>query len=159
LVQSGRRGEPIGHRCFYAGLLALLLFWVYWQWFGTNRLDNILGPATLGISQRARFAGLFFNAFMGVQLFLVVLFTPLYTAGALGEVGERRVLEFLFVTDLTDREIVIGTLASRLARLLVLLLTGLPILSLLELMGGLDPNAVLLGFLFTLLLAVVLGSV
>jgi len=47
---------------------------------------------------------------------------------AIAEEKERKTLDFLLASDLRSREIVLGKLASRLAYLTLVLLTGLPLL-------------------------------
>src|SRR5262249_31427661 len=54
-------------------------------------------------------------------------------------------------TDLRNREIVLSKLLSRLAMLTLIVLTGLPILSILQFLGGIDPNLLLAGFAGTFL--------
>src|SRR5262249_33048401 len=71
------------------------------------------------------------------------------TAGALAEEKDRGTLEYLFTTDLRSHEIVLGKLVSRLAVMLLLALTGLPVLTLLLFLGGVDPNQVLGSFAAT----------
>src|SRR5208282_5800933 len=74
------------------------------------------------------------------------------------EEKERRTLEFLFVTDLSSLEIVLGKLFARLAHVAMVLLTGLPVLALLQLLGGVDPNLLLMAFALTGLTMLSLGS-
>ena len=88
----------------------------------------------------------FFAFYMIVQVVIVVVLTPAYVAGAVAEEKDRKTLEFLMATDLDNREIVFSKLLSRLANMTLLLLTGLPILSILQLMGGVDPELMLAGF-------------
>src|SRR5260370_1408916 len=88
----------------------------------------------------------FFYTFTAVQLVAVFLLTPLCAAGAITEEKEKRTLDFVLSTDLRDREIVWGKLASRMAYLVLFVLTGLPILSAIQFLGGVDPNLVLAGF-------------
>lgn len=92
------------------------------------------------------------------QFGVILLFTPLYTAPVLVELKERRVLDFLLVTELSDHEIVLGLFCSRLAKLGLVLLAGLPILSLLELLGGIAPTAILGSFASSGFLALMLGG-
>jgi ABC-type transport system involved in multi-copper enzyme maturation permease subunit len=99
--------------------------------------------------EMAKFAESFFLMFMEVQFIGVFLLTPAFAAGAIAEEKDRRTLDFLLATDLTDREIVLGKLASRLLALTLLVLTGLPILSLIQFWGGVDPDLVLSGFAAT----------
>ena len=74
------------------------------------------------------------------------------------EEKERRTLEFLLATDLRDREIVLSKLCARTAWLLLLVITGLPILSILQLYGGISLQLLLAGFALTGLTLVSLAS-
>src|SRR5947209_7913391 len=143
LVRVARRSRYFFFRCFYALLLSLLLGWVYLIWYlGTN--SGRMQP-----NEMARFAESFFYTFMVVQLMVAAVLTPAYTAGAIAEEKDRKTLEFLLATDLSNREIVLSKLLSRLANITLLVLAGLPILSFLQFLGGVDPNLVLAGFAAT----------
>ncbi len=107
----------------------------------------------------SRFATSFFITFLAVQLAAVFLLTPVITATAIAEEKERRRLDFLLVTELHDHEIVLGKLASRVATVGFTLLTGLPILGLMQFLGGVDPNLVLAGFAITLFTMLSVASV
>jgi ABC-type transport system involved in multi-copper enzyme maturation permease subunit len=141
LVRIARRSRYFFLRCLYTLLLSLLLGWVYLMWYLKSGSTGRLLP-----NDMARFAESFFYTFMTVQFLVVVVLTPAYTAGAIAEEKERKTLEFLLVTDLRDREIVLSKLLSRLANITLLILAGLPILSFLQFLGGVDPNLVLAGF-------------
>ena len=93
-------------------------------------------------------------AVIGTQLTLVLLAAPAATAGAICLDRSRGTLTHLLVTDLTDREIVLGKLAARLAPILVLVAATLPVMELLTLLGGVDPDALLGAFVVTLGVAV-----
>ena len=86
---------------------------------------------------------------MIVQLIAVLILTPVYVAGSVADEKVRKTLEFLLATDLRNREIVLSKLGARLANLTLFVLTGLPILSLIQFLGGVDPNLVLAGFAAT----------
>ena len=58
------------------------------------------------------------------------------------------------MTDLSDREIVLGKLAARLVPVLVMIAATLPVMELLTLLGGVDPDALLKAFIVTLAVAV-----
>ena len=107
----------------------------------------------------ARFAEAFFSTFICVQLAAVMLLTPAYTAGAIADEKDRKTLEFVLATDLRNREIVLGKLVACMANIALLVLTGLPVLSLMQLLGGVDPNLVLAGYTVTGLTIVSLASV
>jgi ABC-type transport system involved in multi-copper enzyme maturation permease subunit len=91
----------------------------------------------------------FFIRLVMIQFATVLLLTPACTASALTEEKERRTLEYLLATDLGGHEIVLGKMLSRVAYLALIILTGLPFLSFLQLLGGIDPNLVLLSFAAT----------
>jgi ABC-type transport system involved in multi-copper enzyme maturation permease subunit len=155
LLRLGRRPRQFLLRCGYVIVLFLLLFLVYASWFGSRARTadefffDIFFNTQARHSEVARFAETFFAAFLGVQIVVCFLLTPAFTAGAIAEEKERRRLDFLLATDLSSREIVLGKLAARLTTMLALLITGLPVLSLMQLLGGVPPELLLAGFLAT----------
>jgi ABC-type transport system involved in multi-copper enzyme maturation permease subunit len=152
LVRVARRGRYYLLRTLFALLLAFLLCWMYLITYLQSQ------GGAVDAREMASFAESFFYTFMGVQFVIVVLLTPAYTAGAVAEEKERRTLEFLLATDLRNREIILSKLVSRIANLFLLILTGLPILSFLQFMGGVDPNLVLAGFTVTVATMVSLAA-
>lgn len=156
LIRSTRRGRYAVLRCLYAAALLVMLFLFYSRW--TNTILDVMSVQGIDRTKAAQFAEEFFHGFMTLQFIAVVLLTPAFTAGAIAEEKERRTLEFLFTTDLRSHEIVLGKLLSRLAFLTLLMLTGLPVLSLLQFLGGVDPNLVVGGFAATLLTMLSLAS-
>lgn len=94
----------------------------------------------------ALFAQSFFLMYMVVQVIVVVLLTPAYVAGAIAEEKDRKTLEFMLATDLNNHEIVLSKLLSRLGNMALFLMTGLPILSILQFVGGVDTELMLSGF-------------
>jgi ABC-type transport system involved in multi-copper enzyme maturation permease subunit len=103
-----------------------------------------------GNHRQASFLALkFFEAFMLVQLIAVAILTPAFVAGAISEEKDRKTMEFLLATDLRSREIVLSKLGARVANLTLFILTGLPILGLIQFLGGVDPVLVLTGFAAT----------
>lgn len=152
LVRTARRGRYVLVRFLYASLLAAVLFWVFHVWSGG------FSRGTVSPEELARFVENFFAQFMAVQFGLAVLLTPAYTAAAVSDEKERRTLEFLLATDLSSREIVLGKLAARLANVLLLVITGLPVLSLVQLLGGVDPNLIVAGFVVLVVSVVSLAA-
>jgi ABC-type transport system involved in multi-copper enzyme maturation permease subunit len=142
LIRMTRRGRYFLVRTLYAGALLLLLL-IVWENHFAYRGDYIARD------QMAEFAASFFTTFMSAQFGVVLLLTPAYVAGAIAEEKERRTMEFILATDLRNREIVLGKLASRLVNLTFLVIAGLPILAILQFLGGIDPGLVLAGFAAT----------
>jgi ABC-type transport system involved in multi-copper enzyme maturation permease subunit len=95
------------------------------------------------------FVEVFAFTFLIVQFLAACLLTPLYTAGAITEEKERQTLPLLLTTDLTAGEIVRAKAMSRLAALFLIFLAGLPFLSILQFLGGIDPPMLLAGFALT----------
>jgi ABC-type transport system involved in multi-copper enzyme maturation permease subunit len=142
LLRLGRRGRYVAVRCLYAFVLLLFLLLVYAVWQdAVHIMQGEMAPRDL-----AEFAAAFFYTFAAMQLGVVTLLTPAYTAGVLAEEKERGTLEALLATDLRSREIVLGLFLARIANLTLLVLAGLPVLSFLQLLGGVDPNLVVTAF-------------
>lgn len=150
MIRSARRSRYFLLRAFYSVVLLLVLFFV---WMTVPHL-NITAR-----ERASRLAMDYFEIFSVVQLVAVMLLTPAYVAGAVSEEKDRKTLEFLLATDLQNREIVLSKLLSRFAHLGLFLITGLPILSLLQFLGGIDPNLVLAGFGFTVVTMVGIGGI
>lgn len=141
LLCIARRGRYLLLRFCYAVILLLLLtsLYIVWDW----RQPRGLRPSSNEIT---RFAETFYLLFMAAEFLVVLLLTPAYVAGALADEKDRGTLDYLLATDLSNREIVLSKLLARTANLAILVLTGLPILSLTQFFGGIDPNLVLTGF-------------
>jgi ABC-type transport system involved in multi-copper enzyme maturation permease subunit len=140
MVRAGRRGRIFLLRSAYALFIFLLLFWIWTSW---GRAPT---SRTAQIDELARLAEYFFVTFAIIQFGFVLLLTPGYVAGCIADDKERRTLEFLLATDLANREVIFGKLAARIGNLLLFLLTGLPVLSLIQFFGGIDPTLLLLTF-------------
>jgi ABC-type transport system involved in multi-copper enzyme maturation permease subunit len=150
-LRAARRTRFFVLRWLYAVGLLLLLLWVHWIWGMENRHADL--AVEQAYKQQAKLAEEFFYAFAIVQFAVVVLLTPAYVAGAVAEEKERRTLEFLLATDLRGREIVFGKLLARLGNLALFVMTGLPVLSLMQFFGGIDPGLLLASFVVTALTA------
>ena len=78
------------------------------------------GQATFGwqqvssIGETARFGTLLFQLFAMVQLALVLFFAPLFSASRVAQEKDRQTLVLLLMTDLRDRELVMGKLLASL---------------------------------------------
>src|SRR5439155_9151985 len=122
VIRMARRSRYILLRCLYAGGLAVVLYWLYYRTFVAPaflprppRPLVLPGPGSPGAMWNFQtpnrvlltiFAEQFFNWFMILQFILVFLLTPVYAASCIAEEKERHTLEYLFATDLSDREIV-----------------------------------------------------
>jgi ABC-type transport system involved in multi-copper enzyme maturation permease subunit len=132
LIASRRRQVYATRSLFVSMLLAALVV----TWWGRPDLG---GPTTT--RALADFGEGFYVAVVGTQLTLVLLAAPAATAGAICLDRSRGALTHLLVTDLSAGEIVLGKLAARLLPVLGLVGCALPVLALLTLLGGVDPDA------------------
>jgi ABC-type transport system involved in multi-copper enzyme maturation permease subunit len=158
LVRTARR-HIILHRCLYLFSLAGVLYLIY-----SSRAPAVLGPAlfdTYRVDNRmlARFAESFFASFVLLQFAVVSIVTPAYTATVMASEKANRTLELLLATHLTSREIVLGILASRLGTLFLLLLGGVPVISVLTLVGGIAPAYVVAAFIALAVTTVSVGAI
>lgn len=155
LVRLGRRSRYFLIRAVY--LLVLLAFLYFTQQRAYYQLAT-MGPQSV-TRILAEFGEFFFFCYTVIQFLTVLLVTPALVAGCIAEEKERRTLEYLLATDLTNREIVLGKLISRLALLLLFFLAGLPVLSLSMLFGGISPDLMLCSALATLVTLLSVASV
>ena len=96
----------------------------------------------------------FFYAVAAIQLVMVLLVSPAATAGAVCHDRARGIFAQLAATDLSDAEIVLGKLGSRLTPILGVLASCLPVSALAALLGGVDFQA--LASLFAVSIAIAL---
>jgi ABC-type transport system involved in multi-copper enzyme maturation permease subunit len=160
LVRTARRREFVVVRCVFGLSLLVGLFAVWagrvlkWQ----PSFWALFSLPPLPANELAELNAQFFLAVMGLQLLAAFLLTPAYAGGAIAREKERQTLAYLLATDLSNREIVLSLLASRLANLLLVFLTGLGVVALLPLLGGVDPNLLLAGYAVLGLTVVSLAS-
>ena len=145
MIRQARRSRYFVLRMGYAGLLIFFLFITYIEFQPSRR--GHFSPQELHL----RMAEAYFFQFITIQFIAISLLTPAYVGGAIADEKERKTLEFMLATDLRNREIVLSKLLSRLANLTLIILIGLPILSFLQFLGGIDPNLLLAGFAATFL--------
>lgn len=153
LLVTARRGRHILLRSLYVLVLLGVLTLLFHEEVGWGP-ENLWGDwrvAPTQMNKVLRFAGVFFERFMFVQFAVIVLLTPGVTAGAVAEEKERKTLDFLLTTQLRGHEIVLGKLFARLAYMLLLVFAGLPVLSLLFLLGGIPLLLIVGGFAVSLM--------
>ncbi len=135
LVTVPRRRGHFPTRTALIGLLTILGITLWQATIGFTR------TATLG--EAARFGLLLFQIVVYVELMLLLFFAALSGASTVSQEKDRRTFILLLLTDMRDYEIVLGKLLGSLLPLTALLLTSIPVLSMLLLLGGIDPVQVL----------------
>ncbi|MDB5350479.1 MAG: hypothetical protein JWN86_1726 [Planctomycetota bacterium] len=121
-------------------------------------IESDAADGTLMGEALQRFASMCYVGIIVTQGIAVVAFTPAIVAGTVAGERARRTLHDLLASDLTSAEIVLGKLAGRLLDVFVLMSVGLPILSMLTLLGGVDPGEVATIFLAIVAVALFLGG-
>jgi len=145
-VAAARRWQTYATRAFAVGLLGLGLTMIWWLNPAYRVYQTARDLAVLGRS--------FYYAIAFSQLSLVLLAAPATAAGAICTAKARGSLLTTLTTDLSDAEIVLGTLAGRLASALGMVVATLPVLAIATLLGGIDPWALTMTFAISLALAV-----
>ncbi len=88
------------------------------------------------VGATARFGAFVFQVLSLVQLSLVIAFSLLAAASSVAQEKDRRTLILLLMTDLRDRELVIGKLLGSLLSVLVLIAASVPVFFIVSMLGG-----------------------
>ena len=125
-VRIGRKRLTFILRTLYLMVLTFTLGMVFLSWLSSI---GYWIPGFQGIrpGQLSQYGTLAFSVFAPIQFGVVCFLTPAYVAGCIADEKERKTLEFLFATDLKNREIIFGKLAARIVTLLMYVIAGLPV--------------------------------
>ena len=137
LVTMSRRTRYFVLRVIYAAALFFALWTTYAETVRWRRFADDSGD----MNSIAAFTAAFFATFGAMQLLAVLLIGPALAAGTIAQERERRTIEYLYATPLSNLEIVIGKLGGRVLQILGLVLAGVPVLALAMLLGGITPGA------------------
>ncbi|MFI5455420.1 MAG: ABC transporter permease subunit [Isosphaerales bacterium] len=137
LLGTSRRARFYLVRAFYAAILFLMLWAIHSGW--TSETGGELPSHMVSWFALSTFAAIAIG-----QEILVLALTPALVAGVIADEKQRKTLNYLLASRLTSPEIVLGKLLVRMLYVGVLLGVSLPVLSLLVLLGGVDPRLVLL---------------
>jgi ABC-type Na+ efflux pump permease subunit len=137
-------------RSGYIAALFLLMYTAAQVTFGWQQ--------TRSLGDLARFGSLVFQVFSLVQLTLVLLFALLFVANNVSQEKERRTLILLLMTDMRDRELVLGKLSASLLTVAVLLAASLPAFVMVHMLGGVMLSQVLWSVALAAAAALAVGS-
>ncbi len=149
VVRNSRRRTTFLLRGIYTMCISASLALAYVLFLESERIPVFSSSRVVSIRAMSGFSEEFFTAFVIIQHLTLLLLTPVSVAGAITVEKERKTLEFLLATDLRNREIIFGKLIARVLGLLMYLLAGLPIIAMLQLFGGVDPEQFLAAFTVT----------
>ncbi|HTL27575.1 MAG TPA: ABC transporter permease subunit [Tepidisphaeraceae bacterium] len=139
VVESGgKRRRDLLIRCIYLGLLiAIVIFSL------ATSATSIGGMSVRDLSNAS---GSIFRLMSYFQLWLVALLAPIFTAGAITQEKDSQTYDILLATPLTNGQIVLGSLLSRLFFVIALLISGIPIFSVTQIFGGVAIGSIALSF-------------
>ena len=149
-VATRSRGLYVARAVFGGALLGI----VATCWLVVTGSQTV---ATVG--DTARFGATLMRILAPLQLVLAMLAAALTTVLAVGMEKDRRTLELLLVSRLSDTQLVLGKLAGSLLRVFLLLFAAVPIFALAGLFGGVEPAQLGRLFLATTAAAVATASV
>ncbi len=134
---------------FVAALFALAL--TSWQLLvGSQRIDNLGDLAWFGAAA--------FQILAPLQLAVALPFSALLVASAVALEKDRKTLDLLLMTRLSNVELVLGKLLAALLIVLVVIVAALPLLMIVALLGGVSAEQILRVQAVTLASALVAGS-
>jgi ABC-type transport system involved in multi-copper enzyme maturation permease subunit len=161
LLRLARRGRSHWVRLGYALAMLLGLSLVYASFFPSDRLFELryYTETTLNDTETPLFADRLGLTLMLWQNAALILLSPVYVGGAIAEEKERRTLDLLYTTELTNRDIILGKAGSRVIHIGGILLAGVPILMVSQTIGKVPVSSMVAGFLTSLLTLLMVGSI
>lgn len=135
------------------------LFLLYFLWINYITMVETDSDGLFTLSQINSLSAAVFGTVAVGQYALVLLVAPALVAATIADEKQRKTLHYLLTTTISGPGIVLGKITIRLMQLGLLLLVGMPIMSMLVLMGGVDPRVVGLAYLVTMASAFFLASI
>ena len=140
LTTGGRRKDLFSGRAYSAIFDAVIvgaciLVWDWWEWDRTS----VSGAANFGLTT--------FGFLIVAQVIGTLGAIPVTVATTIATERDKKTLDALLATPLTNAEIVLGALGAGLVKYFTGLIAGLPIVVLVVLLGGIDPRLVGLAYL------------
>jgi ABC-type transport system involved in multi-copper enzyme maturation permease subunit len=154
--------NPILLRVVTAGGRRLRHAFTRWGYLGLLIAVLLIALATTteskSLSDLAKASSQVFSAISYVQLGMICLLAPVFCAAAITQEGDSRTYNILLATPLTNAQIVLGSLFSRLYYIVALLLSGAPVFAITLLYGGVTASNITLSFAIALSTALFTGS-
>jgi ABC-type transport system involved in multi-copper enzyme maturation permease subunit len=151
VVQMG--SKRLQHLWLRAGYLVVLLFVM----LAAQLTQSGTGTGT-SLAILAKQSSRVFLDISLLQLVMICLLAPIFTAGAISQEKDAETFNVLLTTPLTNAQIVLGSLLSRLFFVIVLLISGLPIFCITMLYGGVTTDQIFLSFGIAACTALVTGA-
>ncbi len=94
-----------------------------------------------------------------IEMLMVIFIVPAYTAGSIAGEREKQTLDILLTTVLKPRQIILGKLVSSVGMVLLLVISSLPILSIIFTIGGVGVKDLLRFIIVASIVAIFIGSI
>jgi ABC-type transport system involved in multi-copper enzyme maturation permease subunit len=146
-------GRRLRHAFTRWGYLALLVFVLL-----VTQMASGPGTGAASLSDWAKASSNVFSYISYVQLGMICLLAPVFCAAAITQERDSRTYNILLATPLTNAQIVLGSLFSRLYYVVALLLSGAPVFAITLLYGGVTASSITLSFVIALSTALFTGS-
>src|SRR4051812_36488711 len=147
---GGKRKRDFFICCGYLGLLVLLGVF--------SLVPSSTGMNGASLADLTKTSSKIFEQMSYLQLGLVALLAPIFTAGAITQEKDSQTYDILLATPLTNGQIVLGSLMSRLFFVIALLISGIPIFSVTQIFGGVAIRSIVLSFAIATATAFVTGA-
>lgn len=151
--------KPFGVMFIYVAILTLLALFVLNE---SNAFiyQNSYGPQQSASSQSelARTGRQLFSVISFTQLVMILLIVPSYSAGTISSEREKGTFDLLALTLLGSSSIVTQKLVAAMAQAAMLLLSSLPIVGVVFLLGGVSPLEVFTAYLILFTTAAMVSS-
>lgn|GEM_PF-5623481 len=151
LRRLARRGQALRVWLLLLYTLVLVLVVFAAVWFSPQPVREIFSALrNLSANEAAAFADRFLIVLLETQLVAIVALTPGLATSAVAEEKDRQTLPLLLTTQLTDREIVFGKAAGRIAFMLTAITASFPLLMLTLFFGKVQLSFLLAGYAITI---------
>jgi len=145
---SSKRLQHLWVRLLYLVVLFFVLM--------VSQLSGTGSSQSLG--ELAKSSSKVFEGISILQLAMMCFLAPVFTAGAISQEKDAETFNVLLTTPLSNAQIVLGSLMSRLYFVMMLLVAGLPIFCITMLFGGVTSRQIFLSFGIAGCTAVLTGS-
>ncbi|MGD0769727.1 MAG: ABC transporter permease subunit [Tepidisphaeraceae bacterium] len=145
---AGKKRRDAIIRCGYLGLLVVVV--LYTLVTGSGDPGNL--------ADLSHTSTVLFQQMSYLQLGLVALLSPIFTAGAITQERDSQTYDILLSTPLTNGQIVLGSLLSREFFIIALLVSGIPVFAVTQIFGGVAIQSIVFSFLIAASTAMVTGA-
>jgi ABC-type transport system involved in multi-copper enzyme maturation permease subunit len=147
---GGKRRRDLIIRCAYLGLLVFIVVFFL--------LSSGTAGSSQSLSDLAKTGAKLFQWLSYFQLALVALLSPIFTAGAITQEKDSQTYDILLATPLTNGQILLGSLLSRVFFVVALLISGVPIFLITRVFGGVATSSIVMAFLIAAATTFVTGA-